>query len=80
VSRNLPQKGEIKASEIPAGKYASAIHTGPYDEVESSYTAIMEEINKRGLEPSGIVYEFYFNSPMEVPPQELKTQILFRLK
>jgi hypothetical protein len=30
--------------------------------------------------PAGVVYEYYYNSPMEVPESELLTKIEFVLK
>jgi effector-binding domain-containing protein len=30
--------------------------------------------------PTGIAYEFYYNSPMEVKPEQLLTQVMFVLQ
>ena len=45
-----------------------------------TYDAINASIAEQGCEPTGVVYEFYLNGPMEVSPQELQTQIVFPLK
>jgi len=31
VSKKLPDKGDIKPGEIPAGNFAICLHTGPYE-------------------------------------------------
>ena len=80
VATKLPEKGSIKPSEIPAGKYASCLYTGPYNEIESAYKTLTKWIDDNGYEPSGIAYEFYLNDPGETSPEKLQTQILFLLK
>ena len=80
VSKKLQSKGEIHSSEIPGGKYATCLYTGPYPEMPPAYEALNAWIQEHGYEPTGVVYEHYLNSPQEVPPQELKTLIAFPLK
>jgi effector-binding domain-containing protein len=80
VSRELQGKGEIHSSEIPGGKYATCLYTGPYPEMPPAYEALNAWIQANGYEPTGLVYEHYLNSPQEVSPQELKTLIMFPLK
>jgi len=80
VSKKLPDKDDIKASEIPAGNYVSCIHTGAYEKLESTYNVLTEWAEKKGYETSGIAYEIYLDDPGVTPPDKLKTQILFLLK
>lgn len=80
VAKNLAGKGEIKSGEIPAGKMVSCIYKGPYKEMEPVYNAMTQWINENGYEPTGIAYEFYYNSPLEVPESELLTKVVFPLK
>ena len=80
VSKKLPDKAEIKVSEIPAGKYASCLYTGPYNEIEPAYNALTQYMNDNGYESTGIAIEVYLNDPSQTPPQDLKTEILFLLK
>jgi effector-binding domain-containing protein len=37
-------------------------------------------MTENGHQPTGIVYEFYLNSPMEVSEDELLTRVVFPLK
>lgn len=81
VAKKLPGKGEVKASEIPAGKVATCIYTGPYGEgMKAAYEALGKLVEEKGSVPTGTVYEIYLNSPMDTPPEKLMTQILFPLK
>lgn len=77
VNQPLPDKDDIQSGEIPAGKYASATHTGPYSDVEPIYNAIMQWMKDKGYETTGVSYEFYLNDPDETPPEKLETLILF---
>ena len=80
VAHELPGRGEIQAGEIPGGKIATCLHTGPYDQVGPAYEAISRWMEENGYEPAGPAYEIYLNDPEEVPPEELQTLIMFPLK
>ncbi len=77
VAHPLPGQGNIQSGEMPKGQYASCIHLGPYDQMVPAYEALTAFVQERGLQPTGVSYEFYFNSPDEVSMEELKTQIVF---
>lgn len=80
VPKPIAGKGEIKASSIPTGRQVSYMYKGPYAESEPVYNAMAEWIAENGLVPTGVSYEFYYNSPMDVPESELLTKIVFPLK
>ncbi|MFZ5974747.1 MAG: GyrI-like domain-containing protein [Bacillota bacterium] len=80
VANALPGKDGITASEIPAGKKAASMYKGPYMEMAPAYEAMTKWMEENGYQPAGVVYEFYYNSPMEVPESELLTKIVFLLK
>jgi len=80
VTRELPGEGDIQASEIPAGKVATCLHTGPYSDVEPAYNALGHWIEENGYEPTGVAYEMYPNDPDETPTEELQTQIMFPVR
>jgi effector-binding domain-containing protein len=77
VAKQLPGKGEIQPNEIPTGKQVSYLYKGPYAQMETAYGTIAKWMEAQGHVPTGIVYEFYYNSPMEVPESELLTKIVF---
>ena len=79
VSRQLPDKDGIQASQLPGGKWATVLHIGPYDQVTPAYNALSQWTKDNGYEATGVVYEVYFSEP-ETPPQEIRTLIMFPLK
>ncbi|KUO70499.1 MAG: transcriptional regulator [Clostridia bacterium BRH_c25] len=80
VSKQLVGKEEIKAGEIPAGKYAECTYKGPYAGMAPVYDAINQWIGEKGYAATGTAYEVYYNSPEEVPESELLTKIMLPLK
>mgnify|MGYP000751859819 CR=1 FL=1 len=81
VTEVLMGSGRITAGKIPGGKIATTIHTGPYDTLEKSYIELMGFVKEKGLAVhEQWMYEYYLNSPMEVAPQELQTQICYIIK
>lgn len=77
VSRPLPGKGDIIASEIPGGLYAVCHYTGPYDQVGPAWEHMMQVASEKGYRPHHVSYEWYLNSPEEVPAEELRTDLAF---
>ena len=80
VAKALPVKGDIQMSNLPGGKAATAIHTGPYDQLPSTYNAIETWMQEHELVVTGTVYEFYLNDPSQTNPETLETQIIYPLK
>jgi effector-binding domain-containing protein len=80
ITAETAAEGSIKIGELPAGKIASAVHLGPYDKLEETYIKLMEYVKGKGLETEEWMYEFYLNSPMEVKPEDLQTEICYPLK
>lgn len=79
VAERLPSKGSIEASYIPGGKKAVCIHKGPYSEMYKTYDEMSKWLMENHINSSGVVYEYYFNSPQEVAESELLTKIVFLL-
>jgi len=80
VSKPLPGKDDIKASEIPPGKIISYMYKGPYSAMEPVYNEIFKWIGEKGYQPKGVYYEYYYNSPDEVLESELLTRIVIPIK
>lgn len=71
---------EVDAGEIPAGQYATCVHTGSYETIEAAYTALGEWVASQSYTTEGKAYELYLNDPGETPPEALETKILFPLQ
>lgn len=80
VLKPLEGSAEIGRSEIPAGKYVSMLYKGPYTGMEKPYSEMAEWIGEHGYTPKGIAYEYYYNSPAEVPESELLTRIVMAVE
>ncbi|HBT15317.1 MAG TPA: AraC family transcriptional regulator [Firmicutes bacterium] len=80
VVKKIPGQGEIKSSVIPGGKQVSCLYKGPYQECGPVYEAMTKWVQEKGQTLTGVAYEFYYNSPQEVPESELLTKIMFPLK
>lgn len=80
VPRELPGKGNIQSSKIPAGEQAVTMHKGAYSGCEGAYNALMTWISENGKIPVGSAYEFYLNDPRDTPEDELLTRIAMPLK
>jgi effector-binding domain-containing protein len=80
VNKEIEPKGVMETREIPKGKYATCVYTGPYNQMEPAYKVLKDWVEENNLEPSGVVYEHYLNNPQETAERDLKTQIAFALK
>jgi len=80
VKQELPGQEDIQFRSIPAGKYASWIYTGPYSQMEQPYNEMFRWIEEHGYEPTGVYYEYYYNSPEETAESELLTRIVIPVK
>jgi len=80
VAGQFADKDDIKAGQIPSGQIVSCMYKGAYSEMEAPYKEIMQWIEEQGYEPTGVFYEYYYNSPAEVPESELLTKIVIPLK
>ena len=56
---------------------ASVMHKGPYEKLEQTYRSLTNWIEDNKYEVNGPPEELYFNSPEEVSPGELLTEIRF---
>ena len=80
VPEKLPDKGPIKMSSIRAGKYATALHEGPYDTLTDTYNELTAFVKEKEFEVEDWVYEVYLNNPMDNPDEPPRTMIYFPLK
>jgi effector-binding domain-containing protein len=80
VARELPGRGDTQASEIPGGRLATCLYTGPYSDIGPAYEVLSQWVEENGYEPTGVAYEVYLSDPKDTPPEELQTQIAFPVK
>ena len=80
VSKVLPGKGEIKPGVILNGKSISCFYKGAYPGLGKAYAELIDWINKSKYQSLKISYEYFYNSPADVPEEELLTKIVFLIK
>lgn len=80
VSEEIPAEGDIICTKIPGGKRVIGYYKGAYSYMTYLYDEMLKWILLKNLEPSSLVYEYYFNSPQNVSENELLTKIEFLLK
>jgi effector-binding domain-containing protein len=80
TSKPLAGIHDIEVSEIPEGLKAICLYQGAYSEMEPVYEAMHDWLEENNFEPTGVVYEFYLNSPEDVPESDLLTKIVFLLE
>jgi effector-binding domain-containing protein len=81
----------VTAGVLPAGRYATTVHVGPYDGLTGAVDNLLQWAQAHGLEwdksPAGdgehwgCRLEIYLTNPAEQPdPAKWETQLAFRLK
>lgn len=58
---------------------AAAVHEGSYETLGDTHATIVDWIEQHGHEVVGAATETYFNSPLEVPPGDLRTEVAFEI-
>ncbi|MFA4859578.1 GyrI-like domain-containing protein [Methanoregula sp.] len=67
--------GDIRKYTLPGGRMVHTVHKGPYETCEPTYLQAFAWIKEQGLTIAGPIREVYPNDPMEVPPEEILTEI-----
>ena len=68
-------KGDIKST-----KALEITHDGPYDFLGNAWAMGMMHTRAKKVKGAGFPFEQYWNSPLEVAPEELKTSVFFPVK
>ncbi len=76
----IEKENEIQIGELPAGKAAKALHTGPYSSLAPTYEALTNWVKNQGLHTTGICFERYIDDPDTTPADKLRTEVYFLLK
>ncbi len=80
VLQPVPGKGEIHAARIEAGKVATGLYIGPYEDCGPAYDELAQFVKDQGYEATGVAIEYYLNDPSQPPFEEAQTRIVLPLK
>jgi len=70
-----PFLSEVRLEGLDEGESAQIMHIGPYSDEAADIKKLHDHIASLGKKPRGKHHEIYMNSPMQVPPEKLKTVI-----
>jgi AraC family transcriptional regulator len=82
VSPEAKLPPELGEQELPAGRYATTTHIGPYEALGDVWARFMGEWLPRSGEriKDGVSFEIYRNTPGEVPKEKLRTELYIPLE
>jgi effector-binding domain-containing protein len=91
VASPVAGDARVRAGSFPAGRYATAVHTGPYEQLEGATRALLRWGEENGIawqvEPAGsgerwgARAEFYLTDPLREPdPEHWETELAFLVR
>ena len=77
VSPRVDLPDEVGERRLPAGRYATTTHVGPYENLGDTWSRLMGEwLPRSGHRMSdGVSYEIYRNTPEDTPKEKLVTEL-----
>lgn len=75
-----PPKGDIALGKSPAGKAMKFVHRGAYDAMDSTYEAITNYLDDKGLEAKDLFIEEYTSDPVTTPQDKLVVNVFVPVK
>jgi AraC family transcriptional regulator len=81
VPEGVPLPDGLTEVRIPAGRYAKAVHAGPYQQLGDAWSRLMGGwLPASGQRmAAGPSYEVYRNTPMDTAPADLRTELYLPL-
>lgn len=76
IARATEAPAGWQAQELPAGTFATIMHVGPYETLETAYDALKEYIGAHDMTVTGPPREVYLSEP-DTPPDQIRTIIEF---
>ena len=75
-----PPKGDIAVGKTPPGKALKFVHRGSYDAMDSSYEAITNYLDDKGLEAKDLFIEEYATDPLTTKPDQMVVIVFVPIK
>jgi effector-binding domain-containing protein len=81
VSKSQAGEGKIKPCTLPGGKVVTAIHVGPYDKIEKTYSQMQQWMSEKGFRPKNMMWENYLSDPQTVKdPEQYVTELFWPIE
>jgi len=75
-----PPKGDIAVGQAPSGKALKFVHRGSYDAMDSTYEAITNYLDDKGLEAKDLFIEEYASDPVTTAQDKLVVNVFVPVK
>jgi effector-binding domain-containing protein len=75
-----PPKGDIAVGQAPSGKALKFVHRGAYDAMDSTYEAITNHLDEKGLEAKELFIEEYTSDPVTTAQDKLVINVFVPVK
>ena len=75
-----PPKGDIAVGEAPSGQALKFVHRGSYDAMDSTYEAITNYLEDKGLDAKDLFIEEYATDPVKSDPDKLVINVFVPVK
>jgi effector-binding domain-containing protein len=77
--KEVELSGHVQAGQSPSGRAVRVIHTGPYDEMISTYEKLSAYMAVHGLAEGQVSWEHYISDPGTTAEEELVTHVYFQV-
>jgi effector-binding domain-containing protein len=75
-----PPKGDIAVGQAPSGKALKFVHRGSYDAMDSTYEAITNYLDGKGIEAKDVFVEEYTGGPLKAGDDNLLVDVFVPVK
>jgi effector-binding domain-containing protein len=73
-------KGDIAVGKTPSGKALKFVHRGSYDALDSTYEAITDYLDDKGLDAKDVFIEEYASGPLQAGDDKLVVNVFVPVK
>jgi effector-binding domain-containing protein len=73
-------KGDIAVGQAPSGKALKFVHRGSYDALDSTYEAITDYLDDKGLDAKDVFIEEYASGPLQAGDDNLVVNVFVPVK
>lgn len=81
IERPAQSSGRMMAGELPAGRLAYTIHSGPYDGMWAAFDAVWAWIGRNGCEPAGPPRDIILVGAHDVvDPYQYRTEVAWPVR
>ena len=75
LTRRLANSDGIGVLTVPAGRFATVLHKGPYESIPAAYGLLFTWLAQQQIQPAGPPMEVYLSDPTETAEADLITEV-----